>query len=243
MTVDKKVAAITGSSRGIGRAMALQFATAGYDLILNGRHAVDIELGAEIERLGQQWRYVQGDVTDPQTALQMVTMAFEVFGQLDVVINNAGITKDTLLMAMSLETFKTVIDVNLVGTFNVTQAAFKPMLRQRSGCIINLASVIGQHGNIGQANYAASKAGIIGLTKSVAKEGAKRHVRCNAIAPGMIATDMTATLKPTMVTAILDQIPLGRFGEAEEVASAALFLAENDYITGQVLTIDGGMTI
>ncbi|WP_413476081.1 3-oxoacyl-[acyl-carrier-protein] reductase [Latilactobacillus fuchuensis] len=243
MKNEAKVVAITGSSRGIGRAIAVTFAKAGYDLILNGRQTVDPELVAEIETIGRQCVFVQGDVTDETTATQIVATAFERFERLDVVVNNAGITKDKLLMAMSAADFKAVVDVNLMGTFNVTQVAFTKMLRQRSGCIINLASVIGQHGNAGQANYAASKAGIIGLTKSVAKEGAKRHVRCNAIAPGMIATDMTAVLKPAMTDAILAQIPLNRFGEPEEVASAALFLAENQYVTGQVLTVDGGMTI
>lgn len=243
MTNDQKVAVITGGSRGIGRAIALRFAQAGYQLVLNARSALSPDLMAAIEDYGVQYAFVQGDITDPETATQIVTTTFERFGQLDVLVNNAGITNDKLVMAMSVADFEAVIDVNLVGTFRVTQVAFKKMLRQRSGCIINLSSVIGQHGNVGQANYAASKAGVIGLTQSLAKEGALRGVRCNAIAPGMITTEMTAALKPSMQEAIQAQIPLQRFGTSEEIADAALFLAENTYVTGQVLTVDGGMTI
>lgn len=243
MTNDQKVAVITGGSRGIGRAIALRFAQAGYQLVLNARSALSTELMAAIEDYGVQYAFVQGDITHPETATKIVSTTFERFGRLDVLVNNAGITNDKLVMAMAVADFETVIDVNLVGTFRVTQVAFKKMLRQRSGCIINLSSVIGQHGNIGQANYAASKAGVIGLTQSLAKEGALRGVRCNAIAPGMITTEMTAALKPSMLEAIQAQIPLQRFGTPEEVADAALFLAENTYVTGQVLTVDGGMTI
>ncbi|ASN60030.1 3-oxoacyl-[acyl-carrier-protein] reductase [Latilactobacillus curvatus] len=243
MTNDQKVAVITGGSRGIGRAIALRFAQAGYQLVLNARSALSADLMAAIEDYDVQYAFVQGDITDPETATQIVTTTFERFGQLDVLVNNAGITNDKLVMAMSVADFQAVIDVNLVGTFRVTQVAFKKMLRQRSGCIINLSSVIGQHGNVGQANYAASKAGVIGLTQSLAKEGALRGVRCNAIAPGMITTEMTAALKPSMQEAIQAQIPLQRFGTPEEIADAALFLAENTYVTGQVLTVDGGMTI
>ena len=243
MTNDQKVAVITGGSRGIGRTIALRFAQAGYQLVLNARSALSPDLMAAIEDYDVQYAFVQGDITDPETATQIVTTTFERFGQLDVLVNNAGITNDKLVMAMSVADFQAVIDVNLVGTFRVTQVAFKKMLRQRSGCIINLSSVIGQHGNVGQANYAASKAGVIGLTQSLAKEGALRGVRCNAIAPGMITTEMTAALKPSMQEAIQAQIPLQRFGTPEEIADAALFLAENTYVTGQVLTVDGGMTI
>ncbi|MSD82986.1 3-oxoacyl-[acyl-carrier-protein] reductase [Lactobacillus curvatus] len=243
MTNDQKVAVITGGSRGIGRAIALRFAQAGYQLVLNARSALSTELMAAIEDYDVQYAFVKGDITHPETAPQIVSTTFERFGRLDVLVNNAGITNDKLVMAMAVADFETVIDVNLVGTFRVTQVAFKKMLRQRSGCIINLSSVIGQHGNIGQANYAASKAGVIGLTQSLAKEGALRGVRCNAIAPGMITTEMTAALKPSMQEAIQAQIPLQRFGTPEEVADAALFLAENTYVTGQVLTVDGGMTI
>lgn len=243
MTSNKKVAVITGGSRGIGRAIALKFAAAGYQLVLNARSALDAELVQAIEDLGVSYLFVQGDITAADTADRLVKATFERYGRLDVLVNNAGITRDKLVMAMSVEDFQAVVDVNLVGTFRVTQVAFKKMLRQRSGCIINLSSVIGQHGNMGQANYAASKAGVIGFTQSVAKEGAMRNVRCNAIAPGMIETEMTAVLKPSVKEAIMTQIPLQRFGQPEEVASAALFLAENDYLTGQVLTVDGGMTI
>lgn len=243
MTSNEKVAVITGGSRGIGRAITLKFAAAGYQLVLNARSSLDAQLVQAIEDLGVTYLFVQGDITAADTADRLVKETFERYGRLDVLVNNAGITRDKLVMAMSVEDFQAVVDVNLVGTFRVTQVAFKKMLRQRSGCIINLSSVIGQHGNMGQANYAASKAGVIGFTQSVAKEGAMRNVRCNAIAPGMIETEMTAVLKPSVKEAIMTQIPLQRFGQPEEVASAALFLAENDYLTGQVLTVDGGMTI
>ncbi len=173
----------------------------------------------------------------------MIDQIYTVTDHLDVVVNNAGIVNDKLLNRMSTDDFATVIDTNLTGTFNVIKACLRPLYKQRSGVFINLASVIGLTGNIGQANYAASKAGIIGLTKSVAKEAAMRGIRCNAIAPGMIDTAMTAQLGDKVKDGILAQIPLKRFGQVEEVAHAALFLAENDYVTGQTVTIDGGLTM
>ncbi|MBA1393156.1 SDR family oxidoreductase, partial [Lactobacillus sp. XV13L] len=165
------------------------------------------------------------------------------WGHLDVVVNNAGIVHDGLLNRMSSSDFQSVLDTNLVGTFNVTKQALRPMYKQRSGCFINMASVIGLTGNIGQANYAASKAGIIGFTKSVAHESALRNLRCNALAPGMIATQMTQQLSDKRQTEIIEQIPLKRLGTVNEVAQAAIFLAQNDYITGQTITIDGGLTM
>ena len=162
---------------------------------------------------------------------------------MDILVNNAGITNDKLAIGMKPDDFTKVIDVNLTGTFMLSQAFLKKMYKQKAGVIINMASVIGLHGNVGQANYAASKAGVIGLTKSIAKEGALRNIRVNAIAPGMIASDMTAVLSDKVKANIMQEIPLHRFGNAQEIAQTALFLAANDYITGQVITVDGGMTI
>lgn len=171
----------------------------------------------------------------------MVKEATAQFGQIDILVNNAGITDDKLLIGMKEADFTNVIDVNLTGTFRMTQAFLKQMYKKRQGVIINVASVVGLYGNVGQANYAASKAGIIGLTKTTAKEGAVRNIRCNAIAPGMIASDMTDSLSDKVKAKVKEQILLKRFGTPDEVAHAAIFLAENDYLTGQVLTVDGGL--
>ena len=182
-----------------------------------------------------------GSVDDPTTGDQLVAAALDQFGSVDVLVNNAGITDDMLAMRMKPASFAKVVQVNLDGTFYVTQPAFKKMLKARAGVIINLASVVGLTGNIGQANYAASKAGIIGLTKTLAREGAMRGVRVNAIAPGMIATDMTAALSQSSQDQILAEIPLKRFGQPEEIAHTARFLVENAYITGQTVTVAGGL--
>lgn len=241
MKLTDKTAIITGASRGIGEAIARNFAQAGANLVLNARHEFPETLIKELEGFGHQVVTVLGSVDDPTTGEQLVAAAFDQFGSVDILVNNAGITDDMLAMRMKPATFAKVIQVNLDGTFYVTQPAFKKMMKARTGVIINLASVVGLTGNIGQANYAASKAGIIGLTKTLAREGAMRGVRINAIAPGMIATDMTAALSQSSQDQILAEIPLKRFGQPEEIAHTARFLVENAYITGQTLTVAGGL--
>lgn len=243
MDLKEKVVFISGSSRGIGQAIAQAFAKAGSNVILNARTAVKPELVAQIESYGVKAAVVLGDISQASDVKRMVKEAYAAFGQIDILVNNAGITNDKLLIGMKEADFASVIDVNLKGTFLMSQAFLKKMYKQKAGVIINLASVIGLHGNVGQANYAVSKAGVIGLTKSLAKEGALRNIRANAIAPGMIVSDMTAVLSDKVKADILTEIPLKRFGQADEVAQTAVFLAQNDYITGQVITVDGGMTI
>lgn len=243
MDLKEKVVFISGSSRGIGQAIAQAFAKAGSNVILNARTAVKPELVAQIESYGVKAAVVLGDISQASDVKRMVKEAYAAFGQIDILVNNAGITNDKLLIGMKEADFASVIDVNLKGTFLMSQAFLKKMYKQKAGVIINLASVIGLHGNVGQANYAASKAGVIGLTKSLAKEGALRNIRANAIAPGMIVSDMTAVLSDKVKADIMTEIPLKRFGQANEVAQTAVFLAQNDYITGQVITVDGGMTI
>lgn len=243
MDLKEKVVFISGSSRGIGQAIAQTFAKAGSNVILNARTAVKPELVAQIESYGVKAAVVLGDISQASDVKRMVKEAYAAFGQIDILVNNAGITNDKLLIGMKEADFASVIDVNLKGTFLMSQAFLKKMYKQKAGVIINLASVIGLHGNVGQANYAASKAGVIGLTKSLAKEGALRNIRANAIAPGMIVSDMTAVLSDKVKADIMTEIPLKRFGQADEVAQTAVFLAQNDYITGQVITVDGGMTI
>jgi 3-oxoacyl-[acyl-carrier protein] reductase len=242
MDLKDKVVLITGSSRGIGAAIAQAFGAAGARLVLNSRHDAS-EQAADFAAQGVTCISVQTDVADAEQVKQMIKTVKNTFGQLDVVINNAGITADKLLLRMQPADFEKVLQTNLVGTFNVTSKALPLMLKQRAGCVINIASVIGLTGNIGQANYAASKAGVIGFTKSVAQEAALRHVRCNAIAPGMIATDMTAVLDEKRQADILARIPLQRFGDPAEVAQTAIFLAQNEYLTGQTIAVDGGLTM
>lgn len=243
MDLKEKVVFVSGSSRGIGKAIALAFAKAGSNVILNARKEVKPELVAEIESYGVKSAVVLGDISQAGDVKRMVKEAYAAFEQIDILVNNAGITNDKLLIGMKEADFASVIDVNLKGTFMMSQAFLKKMYKKKAGTIINLASVIGLHGNIGQANYAASKAGVIGLTKSLAKEGALRNIRCNAIAPGMIVSDMTNVLSDKVKEDIMNEIPLKRFGSADEVAQTAIFLAQNEYITGQVITVDGGMTI
>ena len=241
MKLTDKTAIITGASRGIGEAIARNFAQAGANLVLNARHEFPETLIKELEDYGHGVVTVLGSVDDPTTGDKLVAAALDQFGSVDVLVNNAGITDDMLAMRMKPASFAKVVQVNLDGTFYVTQPAFKKMLKARAGVIINLASVVGLTGNIGQANYAASKAGIIGLTKTLAREGAMRGVRVNAIAPGMIATDMTAALSQSSQDQILAEIPLKRFGQPEEIAHTARFLVENAYITGQTVTVAGGL--
>ena len=238
-----KTVIVTGGAKGIGRAIALKFAGEGANIVLNYRSTSPEAVKAEIEEKGVKCLTVQADVSKSIEAQKLVDAAIAEFGGVDVLVNNAGITRDTLLMRMGEEDFDAVIDTNLKGCFNMMKAVNKIMMKQRNGAIINMSSVIGLAGNVGQVNYAASKAGVLGMTYSVAKELAARNITCNAIAPGMIATDMTDVLSDKMKEQILANIPLKRFGQPEEIADAALFLAKSKYITGQVITVDGGMVI
>lgn len=236
-----KTAVVTGAAKGIGKAIALAFAKEGCNIVLNYHSSLDDETVQEIEACGVTCMPVQGDVSDFAFAADMMKKVKKELGSVDILVNNAGITKDMLLMRMTEEQFDSVIQTNLKGTFNMIRHASSIMLKQRSGAIINMSSVVGVMGNVGQANYAASKAGIIGLTKSTAKELAARGVTCNAIAPGFVETDMTAALSEDLQKQMLETIPLRRYGQVDDIAQAAVFLAKNTYITGQVLHVDGGM--
>ena len=240
-----KVALVTGATRGIGREIAITFAKAGYDIAINYRKAnEDLEIAKnEIEATGVKCLTVQGDVSNFEDCEKFVKEIIDEYGKIDVLVNNAGITKDTLLMRMQKEDFDQVIDVNLGGTFNVTKNVINYMLKAKTGRIINISSVVGVSGNAGQTNYAASKAGIIGFTKSLAKEVASRNILVNAVAPGFIETDMTSVLKDEVKEGIAKQIPLKRMGTVSDVANVVKFLAsdESAYITGQVINVDGGM--
>nr|MBB1522474.1 3-oxoacyl-[acyl-carrier-protein] reductase [Clostridiales bacterium] len=240
-----KVAFITGATRGIGRAIALELANEGYNIALNYRTENEAleTLKKEISELGVECYPVQGDVSKAEDSERMTKEIIEHFEQIDVLVNNAGITKDKLIQRMKEEEFTDVINVNLVGTFNITKNVIKYMTKKRYGKIINISSVVGISGNAGQSNYAASKAGIIGFTKSIAKELASRNITANAVAPGFIKTDMTNVLKDEVKEAIEGTIPLKRLGTAEDVAKVVKFLASDDsnYITGQVINVDGGM--
>ena len=234
---------ITGSTRGIGLAMAHRFASLGANIVLNGRREIGEELISEFSDYGVQVIPISGDVSNSTDAKRMVEEAIEKLGSVDILVNNAGITKDKLMLKLTEEDFEQVLKVNLVGAFNMTQAVLKPMTKARQGAIINVSSVVGLIGNVGQANYAASKAGLIGFTKSVAREVAARNVRVNAIAPGMIESDMTDVLSDKVKEATLAQIPMKRFGNTSEVAEVATFLARQEYLTGQVIAIDGGLAM
>lgn len=244
--MDKKVAFVTGGSRGIGKEIARKFAKNGYDLVINyvSEKTDVVKLENELNQNGSvEVLCLKGDVTDFATCEDMVKKAVDKYGKIDVLVNNAGITKDNLLMRMKEEDFDKVINVNLKGTFNMTKNVISYMMKQRKGKIVNISSVVGVSGNSGQANYAASKAGVIGFTKSIAKELASRNILANAVAPGFIETDMTDVLSEAVKESIYAQIPLKKMGKAEEVANAVYFLGseENTYITGQVLNVDGGM--
>ena len=239
---------VTGAARGIEKQIAITLATEEYDVAINYR-----EMTEELEKLKSEIEndynvkccLVQGDVSNFEDAENMVKQAVQELGNIDVLVNNAGITKDGLLMRMSKDDFEKVLDVNLVGTFNVTRNVIPLMVKQKSGRIINISSVVGVTGNAGQTNYSASKAGIIGFTKSLAREVASRNILVNAVAPGFIATDMTNALSDTQKENISTQIPLKRMGEATDVANLVKFLASADssYITGQVINVDGGMVM
>lgn len=240
-----KVAMITGATRGIGKQIALTLANEGYNIVLNYRTENDElkQLKNEIESKNVKCLAVQGDVTNFEDCKQMIESAIKEFGKIDVLVNNAGITKDMLLARMKEEDFKQVIDVNLVGTFNMTKNVISYMMKARNGKIINISSVVGIAGNAGQTNYSASKAGIIGFTKSLAKEVASRNILVNAVAPGFIETNMTDVLKQEVKDEIAKNIPLKRMGTPQDVANVVKFLASQDssYITGQVISVDGGM--
>lgn len=240
-----KCALITGATRGIGKQIAITLAKQGYNIALNYRKENE-ELEntkKEIEKIGVQILAVKGDVANFEDCENFVKQVIERFGQIDVLVNNAGITKDMLLMRMKKEDFEQVIDTNLVGTFNVTKNVVPYMMKARSGRIINISSVVGISGNAGQTNYSASKAGIIGFTKSFAKEIASRNILVNAVAPGFIETNMTDVLKDDVKQEIAKNIPLKRMGTTQDVANVVKFLASDDssYITGQVINVDGGM--
>ena len=243
----EKSALVTGASRGIGKAIALALAAKGYAVALNyaGNAAAADAVKAEIEAAGGKAFTIQGDVSKAEDVDRIFKTVKDEFGGLDVLVNNAGITRDGLLIRMKEESWDAVLDTDLKSTFLTTKAAAQMMMRKKKGAIVNIASVVGLMGNAGQANYAAAKAGVIGLTKATAKELAPRNVRVNAVAPGFIATDMTDVIPEKNKEMMLQSIPLGRMGQAEDVASAVCFLASDDasYITGQVLKVDGGMVM
>jgi 3-oxoacyl-[acyl-carrier protein] reductase len=238
---------VTGGSRGIGKEVAIQYAEHGYHVIVNYiSDQTDVEgLKREFNEKGIESLIVKADVSKEEEVEFLVKQAIEKFEKIDVLVNNAGITRDNLLMRMTKEEFDKVIEINLKGTFLVTKAVSKYMMKKREGSIINLSSVVGVAGNAGQCNYSASKAGIIGFTKSIAKELASRNIRANAVAPGFIATDMTSVLSDAVKENINNQIPLKRMGTAKEVAELIYFLGseKSSYITGQVINVDGGMVM
>lgn len=242
-----KNALVTGASRGIGRAIAIKLAKCGANVavIFAGNEAKALETVSEIESLGVKSKSYQCDVSDFNASKTLVENVIQDFGGVDILVNNAGITKDCLLLKMNEDDFDSVIDVNLKGTFNMTKCLYQHFMKKRSGRIVNLSSVVGLNGNAGQANYSASKAGVIGLTKSVAKELAGRNVTCNAVAPGYIETDMTSVLSDKTKEAITASIPMKKTGSAEDIANAVAFLVSDEaaYITGVVLRVDGGMAM
>lgn len=246
-SLEGKTCLVTGAGRGIGRAIALTLGAAGADVAITyaRSEAAALEVEAELTAMGRKALVFQADAVDGKRADEVIAEITKTWGRLDVLVNNAGITKDTLIMRMSEEQWDDVIQTNLKSVFNYSKAAVRPMMKQRSGSIINIGSIVGVSGNAGQTNYAASKAGMIGFTKSLAKEVASRSIRVNLIAPGYIATDMTDKLNEATLTAIQSSIPLGKAGQPEDVAHAVQFLSSDasTYITGVVLHVDGGMVM
>lgn len=241
----EKVAVVTGGSRGIGRHIALKLAGSGMKVAINYRGQAEAaqETEAMIRQQGADCLVVPADISDIQQAQSLVNTVLEHWGRLDVLVNNAGITRDTLLLRMKDEDWHDVIQTDLTGVFACTRAAIKPMMKQRFGRIVNIASIAGLLGNAGQANYAAAKAGVIGFTRSVAREMASRNITANVVAPGLIETDLTQHMSQDVFQALLKQVPLGRAGRPEEVADAVRYLIEADYVTGQTLVIDGGLVM
>lgn len=246
MRLKDRVAIVTGSTRGIGEAIAKKFAREGARVTVCGRNEERArKVAMAIEQNGGEALAIVADVSQWEDAQRLVNATLEKWGKIDILVNNAGVTRDNLLLRMGEEDWDTVLNINLKGTYNCTRAVIRSMMKQRFGRIINITSVVGIMGNAGQANYAASKAGIIGFTRSVARELASRQITCNAIAPGFIETDMTAALDDKVKEALFAQIPLGRFGSPFDVAHVAVFLASDEasYITGQVIRVDGGMVM
>jgi len=247
MLLDGKVAIVTGASRGIGRSVAIELAKAGAKVVINyaGNTAAAESVKETIEAEGGQAIVCQADVADANSVDDMVKQTVESFGRIDILINNAGITRDGLLMRMKESDWDAVMNTNLKGVFNCTKAVSRIMMKQKSGNIVNMTSVVGLMGNAGQSNYSAAKAGVIGFTKSMAKELAPRGITVNAIAPGFITTDMTAVLSDQVKNDLADKIPLGRLGEPEDISKAVIFLVSGsaNYITGQTINIDGGMVM
>jgi 3-oxoacyl-[acyl-carrier protein] reductase len=245
MRLAREVAIITGAARGIGKAITLALVKEGAAVVLSDVSEEVHKVAEEIKKSGGQAVSIVGNVTKQSDCEAMVDLALKTFNKLDILVNNAGITRDNLLLRLSEEDWDAVLDINLKGTFLCTKAAIKPMMKQRSGNIINIASVIGQMGNTGQANYSASKGGVIAFTKTMAKELGSRNIRVNAIAPGFIESKMTEVLSEDARKRLLDLIPLGTLGKPEYVANAVVFLASSEacYLTGQVINVDGGMVM
>ncbi len=242
-----KTAIITGSGRGIGKAIALKLASLGANIVVNDiPSSTDADVTSEeIKKLGVESIVVKGDVRNVDDVNELVKATMDKFGKIDIFVNNAGITRDNLMIRMSEDDWDMVMDINLKGAFNCIKAAIRPMMKQRSGSIINIASIVGVMGNPGQANYVASKAGLIGLTKTTAKEFASRGIRCNAVAPGFIQSAMTDVLPDDVKQKYFDSIPLGKFGATEDIANVVAFLASDmsAYVTGQVINVDGGLVM